>query len=404
MKTDRIAISSVFSKDRDFWSRDFQPQYIESGEGAYVKGSDGKTYLDWPCALGANLLGNNTVGFTNHLRVALYNGTAFSLPHRLEYSVAEQLTDLLATHVSNWHGVPLQVRWVKTGSDACNAAIRLGRAVTGKMGVLSSGYHGQADAFVGMSLPHWGIQSDYYMTSFKWGDMDDLYSRDLSDVGTLILEHGVDDPPPNYYQDLRKWCDDHDVLLVMDEVVTGIRYARGGACEVYGIQPDIICMGKALGNGLPIAALVAPTEYMAWFSRNDPVFVSSTNAGDPISLAAAEYVLQLTKDGKYLHQIDRIGVQLITGLREAGFTVVGTPCRSLVQFDSNVEKGYCVSAFRDRGILLNRPNFVNLAHTMNDVVITVNAAHEIMQNMQQLTDAEWRGWAERQPKQLFVNR
>ncbi len=257
-----------------------------------------------------------------------------------------------------------------------------------------------------MTPPAWGIIKDEWMHSFTYNDLASLDHEDDTKYGVaaVILEQGVEEPKPDFYVGLRKWCNDHHALLIMDEVVTGIRYARGGACEVYGIQPDIICMGKALGNGLPIAALVAPTASMAWFSRNDPVFVSSTNAGDPISLAAADYVLQLTKDGKYLHHIDRIGVQLIAGLREAGFNVVGTPCRSLVQFGSNVEKGYCVSAFRDRGILLNRPNFVNLAHTINDVDITVNAAYAIMQNMQQLTDAEWLMWAERQPKQLFINR
>ncbi len=138
MQTNRIPVSSVFSKDSTFFGKDFTPQFIVSGDGAYVKGSDGRTYLDWVCALGASELGNANVGFTNYLRMKLARGTAFSLPHQLEYSVAEQLTDILSAHVSGWHNVPLQVRWVKTGSDACNAALRLARAVTGKKIVKSA--------------------------------------------------------------------------------------------------------------------------------------------------------------------------------------------------------------------------------------------------------------------------
>jgi glutamate-1-semialdehyde aminotransferase len=406
MKTDRIPISSVFSKDAQFFSKDFTPQYLVSGRGSKVKDATGKEFIDWIGGLGASFLGYAHVGFTNSLRVALYNGTAFSLPHYLEYSVAEKLTDTLGKYVPGWQGVPLQVRWVKTGSDACNAALRLARAATGKKICKSQGYHGQSSSFVGMTAPHWGISEDANMHPFAFNDLTSLDHEDDTKYGVaaVILEQNIEEPHPDFYPGLRKWCDDHEALLIMDEVVTGVRYARGGACEVYGIQPDLVCCGKALGNGLPIAALVGPTEYMEWFSRNDPVFVSSTNAGDPISLAAADFILDYIHDGKYLKHLDLIGTTLMTGLREIGLDVPGIPCRSLVKFANNVEKGYFVTGMRNGGVLLNHPNFPNMAHTLDDVYKTVEVAKQVVQKMHTLTPEEVAYWTKQQPKQLCTNR
>jgi len=139
---ENIPVAGTFSKDSAFYGKNFQLRYFEEGSGARVKGDNGKWYIDWVCALGANFLGYGNTGWEQYVNMWLRKGTAFSLPHRLEYEVATKLCGLLNKNIVHWQATPLQVRWVKTGSDACDAAIRLARAVTGKSYILSYGYHG----------------------------------------------------------------------------------------------------------------------------------------------------------------------------------------------------------------------------------------------------------------------
>jgi glutamate-1-semialdehyde aminotransferase len=172
----------------------------------------------------------------------------------------------------------------------------------------------------------------------------------------------------------------------MDEVVTGFRYALGGASELYGIEPDICCYGKALGNGIAISCIVGRRELMQWFNRKDPVFVSSTNFGDAVGLAAADAFLDIWNE-KTLARIWDTGKKLQDGLNAIGLNVVGNPPRSLLQFsDSEKASGkalraYFVAGMRDRGVLMNRPNFPNLAHTDAEVQQALAAAKEVRDEM-----------------------
>lgn len=370
-------IASTFSKDSSFWGVDFPVQYIREGQGAYLKGNDGKWYLDWVSSLGACLLGHGDgvakAKWSNYLMYHARRGLSFSLPSYLEEEVAELLAHQMQQHVPGWANTPLQVRWLKTGSDACEAAVRLARAVTGKNDVQSFGYHGYHADFVSMTKPAWGIPPTVkeYMYDFEFNTIPDT-----TDCAGVILEQGLVEPRKDYYTDLRLACNNTKSLLIMDEVVTGFRYAMGGASQVYNVRPDLICLGKSLGNGFPIAALVGPTEYMSWFSRNDPVFVSSTNFGDAMSLAAAKYVLE-NWNKQSVAQIYEMGSALITDMRAAGWQVLGHAPRSLMQFASDSEKAYFIRRMAEQGILMNRPNFPNLCHTLDDEKKTYEAAKVI---------------------------
>jgi glutamate-1-semialdehyde 2,1-aminomutase/spore coat polysaccharide biosynthesis protein SpsF len=189
--------------------------------------------------------------------------------------------------------------------------------------------------------------------------------------------------------------------LILDEVVTGLRYGLGGAAELYGIQPDIICMGKALGNGVPISCMVGHREYFDWFSRNDPVFVSSTHFGNPLGLAAADAVLNIWGE-EQVDQIWEIGKKLMFALEAAGLRVKGDPPRSLLQFDNPYDRAYFIVGMRDRGILMNRPNIPNLAHTEADVEMTEKAALEITTEMKRIDTEEL--MRDRLPRVLFEGR
>jgi glutamate-1-semialdehyde 2,1-aminomutase len=398
-------IATTFSKDPIFWGHDFAVQAIEEGNGTRVKGSNGKWYLDWVAGLGANLLGYgdgvDKGAYSNYMMYQARRGNGFSLPSVLEEEVAELLVHLLQQHVPGWANTPLQVRWVKTGSDACEVAIRLARAVTGKKYIASHGYHGWGSDFVSMTPPGHGIPAKVskYMRAFDFNVIPEMDS-----CAGVILEQGLTEPDKNYYNTLRAECDQADALLIMDEVVTGFRYAPGGASEVYGVQPDLICLGKGIANGYPLAAVAGPTEYMQWFARNDPVFVSSTNFGDTMSLASAKYVLEHWNEQRVAHLYE-IGNELLSGLKLAGWQVVGHAPRSLLLFADDYHKAYFIQEMAARGILMNRPNFPTWAHTMADVEETLAAAREVYANLQNLSQEELEAmFAAGLPTVLFRNR
>jgi len=405
-------IAGTFSKDPSFWGGNFPVQHITRGKGCYVWDQNQRAYIDWVSGLGAVLLGydDSKCGFSNYIAMFARNGNGFSLPHYLENEVAERLVTLLGPRVPGWHGVPLQVRWVKTGSDSCNAAIRLARAVMGKDVIYSYGYHGWADDFISITPPAYGIVARGNSIRPLDEGMIPLPPEGKGTVAAVILEHGIGDLGPEYYRKLRAWCDDNQAMLIMDEVVTGFRYALGGVCEKFDIEPDLICIGKALGNGYPIAALVGPAEYMKRFSDNSPVFVSSTNAGDTVSLAAANYFLSHWNE-KAVAYIWEKGEQLLSDLKHVGYNIIGHPPRSLLTFSNPYAKAYFIRKMADNGILMNRPNFPTMEHSGKDVAHTVVTARRILHDMLALSDDELKrtvlemvGGEDGMPTVLFARR
>ncbi len=195
-------------------------------------------------------------------------------------------------------------------------------------------------------------------------------------VAAVIIEQGLEPPAEGFYEGVREFCDQVGALLIMDEVVTGLRYGLGGVCGLHGIKPDLVCMGKALGNGLPISAVVGPAEYMDWFSRVDPVFCSSTMWGETLGLAAAKVVLEVWGEKEVL-QTWELGSSLVLAALDAGWSVIGDPPRSLLTFGSIEEQAFFIHGMRDEGILINRPNFPTLAHTEGDVSLTGEAARRV---------------------------
>jgi len=405
-----LPISATFSKDPAFWGADFHPRAIISGRGAYVWGDDAEKYLDWVSALGANLLGYGNAEYTERVARQVKLGAGFSLPSVLEAQVAEKLAYVLGEHVPGWSPENVGIRFGKTGTDATTMAVRLARAATGRNIIASSGYHGWADMFVSVTPPAWGVVPGQSIVDFPFGDIVALEGafRDYAGVAAVILEQPMQDPASGYYAALRRLCDQHGVLLIIDEVVTWPRYGLGGACERYGIEPDIVCLGKGLGNGIAISCIAGRRELFDWFGRDDPVFVSSTHFGEALGLAAADAVLDLFGE-EQVAQLWRIGETLMAGLRQsfgypndAGVDVTGHPPRSLNQFTSKAARAYFIIGMRDRGVLINRPNLPNLAHTEAGVVLTAKAAAEVMAEMRHIDVEEtMRG---RLPRVLFEGR
>jgi len=381
-----VPCAGTFSKSAHFYGARFPFQYITNADGAYIQGNDSKWYLDWVSGLGASLYGYANYEINTYVQSWLARGNGLSLPSEIEYSAAEKLAGLLSANVPGWSGQHLQARWVTSGSEACAAAIRLARAVTGKQHILSYGYHGGASDFVAMTPPAHGIPkaTSSYMSAIKYGSIPDLDFHDGSgNIAAVILEQGLEEPSPDYYPHLRKFCDDNQCLLIMDEVVTGLRYGLCGASGLYGVLPDLVCMGKAISAGHPLAALVGPKQYMDWFARVDPVFVSSTNAGNVGGLAAADWILSHWTQ-RSVDYIWQIGAQLITGMNEAGVTTIGHAPRSLLMFVDDYEKAYFIWGMAQRGYVMNRPNFPTMAHVKSLVERTLSAAREVQGEIEKL--------------------
>lgn len=405
MKTDYLSYSGTFSKNPEFFG--FEPGLtITEAHGSKIKLSTGEWLTDWISGLGASILGYAPHAFTSAIsNQLLWTGPALSLPHHLEYEAAEKLCYLLGYSVPGWQADNLAVRWGKTGSDATTMAVRLARAVTGRHWILAfkGHYHGWGNWTVGRTPPAHGVYGPG-VTEVNWGDREALAETMDSDLACVIFEVGIADPDPEYLRLLRRLCHDHGVLLIVDEVVTGLRYGMGGACERYGIEPDLVCMGKALGNGMPISALVGPREYMDWFRRDDPVFCSSTHFGEPISLAAADYVISNWSPEKVAH-LWWLGAELIEGMRGAGWQCIGHGARSLMTFDSDEERAFFIQGMRARGHLFNRPNFPTLATTEQDVISAVEAAREVRADLEQLGAEELKRAVEgKLPRVLFRGR
>ena len=229
------------------------PIYLERGAGARVWDVDGNEWLDYPMALGPVILGYAEPAVDDAVREQLARGITFTLMHPLEVEVAERI-------VAMCPGVEA-VRFAKSGSDAMSGAIRAARAITDRDIVLVGGYHGWHDWYIGTTTRNRGVPKAVIdlTDGFAFNDVDDLrrvLERHAGSVAAVVLEPaGADVPEPGYLQAVVDLAHEHGALAVFDEVITGFRLAPGGARERYGVEPDLSCYGKALGNGMPIAAV-----------------------------------------------------------------------------------------------------------------------------------------------------
>jgi glutamate-1-semialdehyde 2,1-aminomutase len=401
---DYVPVAGTFSKDTRMFGGDYPIKYIKQALGSQVQDQDGRWYTDWVSGLGANLVGFSNFELTQYIIKHLRRGNGFSLPSQLEYKAAERLVSMLSNHIAHWRNTELQVRWVNSGSDACTAAIRLARSATGRTLVCSFGYHGWGDQFIANTPPAHGIPDSikHDIISFNYGEMP----ATAAPLAAVILEHPLNDSidARAYYQELREFCDNNGCLLIIDEVVTGLRYALGGVCELYDIQPDIVCMGKGLSAGHPLAAIIASKDLMTWFSRVDPVFVSGTNIGSVAGLAAANWLMLHYNSVDVLH-IAKIGGDLKAGLAERGVPVLGDNARHILNFTDEYQRAYFIQEMASYGVIMNRPNFATTAHGAGAIASTLQAVEWAMKDINSLSPEQIKARVGDQlPMVLFRNR
>jgi glutamate-1-semialdehyde aminotransferase len=413
MDSDRrnsLAAPGTFSKSPSFWGLPGDI-YAVDGEGSTITLTNGRRYIDYVCGLGTNLIGYNNPNFVEYMECNLHQGFGFSLPHYLEKQVADLLVEKVATRIPGFDKDNVSIRFAKTGSDATTMAVRLARAVTNRDFLFHHGYSGWGADFIAKTPPGHGIIPLHKHHVVDLPDLDNAQEtvffehRGWKNAAAVMFECGIDDPPPNRFSDIRALCSSTGSLMIVDEVVTGLRYGVGGACERYGIEPDIVVMGKALGNGLPISAIIARKEYMDWFKRNDPVFCSSTHWGENLSLAAAKYVLAKWND-THVKNIWHKGASFVDGMRTTGWQIEGHPVRSVMKFNDEYERAWFIQGMYSHRILMNRPNFICLAHTYNQIRDTIDIARKLKFQFEKFKEnPHWKKVLEPYlPKVLFSNR
>jgi glutamate-1-semialdehyde aminotransferase len=375
--------SQTLSKGPTQWVQGVAPAYLQRAQGAYVWDVDGNRYLDFPMALGPILLGHRHPAVERAIVEQLRSGIVFSLPHPIEIEVAERIVAVVP-------GAE-RVRFAKSGSDATSAAVRLARAHTGRERVIVTGYHGWHDWYIGSTSRRLGVPRAVrsLVEPVAFGDLAALavaLERHPGEVACVVCEPiGAGKPVPALLKEMVELAHRHGALVVFDEVISGFRLALGGAQEHFGVRADLVCFGKALGNGMPISALAGPANLM---DELQDVFFSGTHGGETLSLAAARATLEVLAGEPVHEHLWRLGRRLQKGVLAAierhglerwvscsgaaPWTIVsvrepdpgsGTlPAKSLLQQE-----------MIKREILFNGSNFISWGHTEIDIDLAIDA-------------------------------
>ena len=369
--------AQTYSKSFRYYPLGNAPSFIERGEGCYLYDVDGNKFIDFVCALGPITIGYNIKEVNDAVINQLNNGISFSLQGEVEVILAERLREIVPCAE--------MVRFVKNGSDATTAAIRLSRAYTGRDLVALCGYHGMHDWSIGATENNRGIPEDVSKLTkkFEYNDIDSikrLFDEYPNQIAAIILEPiQANGPKEGFLEELRKLTEDNGTILIFDEVVSGFRYALGGASELYGVTPDLAAFGKGMGNGLPISAVAGKKEIMQLIEEG--IFVSTTFGGETLSMAGSIAALDiLSQDGAY-EKIWDLGTKMKNGLQDLVekyqlqdvIIVSGLPPHCGVEFEGIKSLDYLdiASVFYqtmvDNGILTVGINCLNLSHTEKEI-------------------------------------
>jgi len=389
------------------------PVFFDHAEGACLYDVSGRSYIDYVGSWGPMIAGHANPDIISAVQEAVAKGLSFGAPSAAEVTMAERLCELV-------HGMDM-VRMVNSGTEATMSAIRVAWAATGRDQILKfeGCYHGHADAFLvkagsgalTLGVPNSpGVPSacaDLTLT-LPFNDLEAVrkcFSQQGDEIACVIVEPVAGNmncipPLEGYLPGLRDLCDQHGVLLIFDEVMTGFRVALGGAQSLYGVMPDRSTFGKVIGGGMPVGAFGGKREFMELVAPTGPVYQAGTLSGNPVAMAAGLATLdQITKPGFYESLADKTKM-LTEGMQaEADFagipfttTAVGgmfglyfSRVKNIVNFEQS--GAVDVEMFRrffhamlDKGVYLApsayEAGFVSSAHTEEHLSATINAAKE----------------------------
>ena len=329
--------TQTLSKGPTQYVEGIAPKYLFKGSGCYVWDVDGNKYTDYGMGLHPIILGYCYPKVDEAIRNQLAHGTTFTLMHPLEVELAEMLREIIPCAE--------MVRYGKNGSDVTSVAVKVARAYTRKVKIACCGYHGWQDWYIGTTERNKGIpkQISSLTMTFEYNNIDSLekiFEENKGEVAAVIMEPmGACPPEKNFLQNVKELTHKNGALLIFDEIITGFRFALGGAQELFGITPDLAAFGKSMSNGMPLSALVGKAKIMR---ELEEVFFSFTYGGEALSLAAAIATINEIKEKNVLEFIWKQGAKLQNGynrlinkLRLQDYTICeGYPPRSIISFFS----------------------------------------------------------------------
>lgn len=418
-KTKKIIPGGVNSPVRAFTSVGLTPRFIQRGKGAYIWDVDGNRYLDYVGSWGPLLFGHAHPRIVRAIQQTARRGTSFGAPTELEEKVAGLICSMIPSIE--------MVRMVNSGTEATMSAIRLARAFTGKDAIIKfkGCYHGHGDSFLikaGSGAMTLGVPDSpgvpkSLAAETLLADYNDLESvqrlvrHHSTGIAAIIVEPIVGNfgcvlPKNNFLYELRELCSREKILLIFDEVMTGFRVARGGAQELYHIQPDLTTLGKIIGGGLPVGAYGGRRDIMAMVAPSGPMYQAGTLSGNPLAMAAGYEMLRMINAHPTLYaSLERRGSALEDGITDimrdldlrycfhrigSMFTIFFTP-EDVYDFESaqtcdRAKFALFFSRMIERGIYLPPSQFeaafISSAHTNGDIEKTLSAIRQSLKNLQ----------------------
>ena len=404
----------VNSPVRAFSAVGGEPLFIARGEGPYIYDVDGQRYIDYVLSWGPLILGHAHPQVVGALKEAAERGISYGAPTALETELAKAVVEAVPSIE--------MVRFVNSGTEATMSALRLARAYTGRSKIIKfeGCYHGHADfllvragsgvATLGLpdsaGVPE-GIAQDTLVAPYNdLPTVDRLFSENRGQIAAVIVEPvagnmGVIPPEPGFLAGLRAVTKAEGALLIFDEVITGFRVAYGGAQALYGVTPDLTCLGKVIGGGLPVGAYGGRREIMAMVAPLGPVYQAGTLAGNPLAMTAGIETLKVLAEPGAYERLEENSARLADGLRAAaGVPVFQTRVGSLfcTFFSGERVVDYASAKTSDtnryalffRAMLANgvylapsqfEAGFLSLAHSDEDIERTVQAAEAAFAGM-----------------------
>jgi glutamate-1-semialdehyde 2,1-aminomutase len=328
-RASRILPGGVDSPVRAFKSVGGSPLFIKRASGATIVDVDGNRYVDYVMSWGPLIHGHAPPALVRTISTAARRGTSFGAPSPLEHELGERVRSLMPSME--------RVRFVSSGTEAAMSAIRVARAFTRRDRIVKfeGCYHGHADAFLvkagsgattlgiptspGVPAP---VAADTLLARYNdLGSVDALLAAHAGSIAAIIVEPiagniGVVPPADGFLTGLRERCSAHGILLVFDEVISGFRASPGGAQRVFAVQPDLTCLGKIIGGGLPVGAYGGRADVMSLVAPEGPVYQAGTLSGNPVAMAAGAWALKRLTPQLY-RTLARRGSALALGLADA---------------------------------------------------------------------------------------
>jgi len=418
-RASQILPGGVDSPVRAFQAVGGAPLFIRRASGAVIEDVDGNRFIDYVMSWGPLIHGHAPKSLIKAITAAARRGTSFGAPSALEHELGEAVRTLMPSIE--------RVRFVSSGTEAAMSAIRLARAFTGRDRIIKfeGCYHGHADAFLvkagsgamtlgiptspGVPAP---VAADTLLARYNdLASVDSLLASQAASIAAIIVEPiagniGVVPPNEGFLTGLRDRCREHGILLVFDEVISGFRASAGGAQAVFDIQPDLTCLGKIIGGGLPVGAYGGRADIMSRVAPSGPMYQAGTLSGNPVAMTAGLWALKNLQPTLY-RSLARRGAALAAGLADAARTA-GVPLQANA-FGSLLTPFFTSTPVRDyqsalaanttayatffRGMLKRGvyppPSqfeawFLSAAHTDTHIKKTIAAAREAMKEVRKL--------------------